>query len=153
MIFSSASFLDCATAEDVSVDDVVGIVVVAPIVAAVPVGSDFTPGAKTFAGGVLTVPGGCWIGVDLTVAAAIAAGIATGNAAARDGGAAAMGRVFGAIAVGFGDAVVVEVTAPAVMPIVLAANGLPTVSSDVDVDTAEASGSGFTALKAPYMTN
>ena len=90
---------------------------------------------------MLTVPDK---GDDRAVAAAIDVDIVTGVKA----GAAAIGRVFGAIVVGFVDAAVVDVTALFVIPNVPAATGLPKEPDADAVDTVAASGSGLRALQA-----
>jgi hypothetical protein len=141
MIFSSASFLDWAAAEDALGDESVAVALAA--LAAALSGSGFTP---TGFAGALMIPGGGWIGVGRVVAAAIDAGIDTGVAAASVGGAAAMGLVLGAITVGvvfLGDAVVVVVVTA------LAASGRPNEPGDVDAARPALPGSGLTALKAP----
>lgn len=143
IIFSSASFLECATDGDVLVDAAGSAAVELPRVTAIPACSSFTLGANIVADGVLTVPDE---GMDRAVVAVINVGIA---AACGEGGAAAIDRAFGAINVGLGEAAVVDVIAPAVIPNGWADNGLPIELED-DVGPIAAPGSGFTALKAPY---
>ena len=91
---------------------------------------------------MLTVPGK---GVDRAVAVAIDVGIVTGVTA----GAAAIGRAFSAIVVGFVDAAVVDVTALFVIPNVPVAIGLLKEPDADAVDAIAAPGSGFKALQAP----
>ena len=134
-IFSNASFLDCPAPRGVLEDDDVNAV------AAVTAGSGFIPSFNPFAGGVFTVPGDCWTCVGR-------AAIDVGIAATTKGDAAAIGRVFGAIAVGFGDAAIVDVTGSADRPIVLSANCPPKTPGDVKAVAAP--GSDFIAPSVLY---